>query len=127
MAGINIDLSRTSASAVLTTLRIRRGELERELAEVVKGIGQLETITLGQPSEPKMDDRGNYTVAEKAIRKQLIQTLPWGATAAEIVDETGVSRATVYRLLNAMKDDGEVLQSEDGHWILVSGYIPKPK
>jgi sugar-specific transcriptional regulator TrmB len=126
MAGVKFDLSQTTASAVLTTLRIRKGELERELAEVDKGINQLESIA-GAPSEPVAPSRENYTVAEKAIRSHLIRTIPWGATVAEIVEETAVSRATVYRLLSAMRDDGEVIQSEDGHWLLVANYQPKPK
>jgi DNA invertase Pin-like site-specific DNA recombinase len=127
MAGINIDLSQTTAAAVLETLRVRKAQLERELAEMNRGIFQLEAITKSESGQTVAPDRSNYTVAEKRIRGQLIKTLPWGSTATEIVAETDISRATVYRLLNAMKDDGEVLQSEDGHWLLVANHIPKQK
>jgi DNA invertase Pin-like site-specific DNA recombinase len=122
MAGLNIDINGSSASAVLATLRIRKGEIERELSEINRGISQLEATTQGAPSEP-ID--ANYTVAERAIRKHLIATIPWGATAAEIMEETGVSRATVYRLLNAMKEKREVLQAPNGNWLLVTNYIPE--
>ena len=127
MAGIQFDVKGTTASAVLQTLRFRASELEKELAEIKRGIEQLERVAASAEGQTQDFRRGNYTVAERKIRDQLIETVPWGATAAEITEATGVSRATVYRLLNAMKNDGEVMQAENGNWLLNPYNIPKSK
>lgn len=125
MAGLNFDVRGATASTMLHTLRLRHGELARELAEVERGIHQLEQIVDAEGKSTSAFDRSNFTVAERKIREQLVVTLPWGATAAEIMEATGLSRATVYRILGELKQTGEAIQSEDGHWLLPAPSAPK--
>lgn len=112
---------------MLHTLKLRRGALAREMAEVERAIQQLQQIVDSEGKPNPNFDRSNYTVAERRIREHLVLTLPWGATAAEIVDATGISRASVYRILGELKEAGEVIQSDDGHWLLPSPGNQKPE
>lgn len=54
--------------------------------------------------------------ADTALRDCLNDAPEEGITVAEIIDTTGLSRATVYRRLRALAEEGQAVQLGDGYW-----------
>ncbi|HEY5228980.1 MAG TPA: hypothetical protein VIJ19_10585 [Opitutaceae bacterium] len=127
MAGINFDVSGTTANAVMQTLITRKTQLLEELEEIERGIAQLGQIAAEEKDGAALFKRSNYGVAETRIRELLMKRIPVGATVAEIVQECDISRATAYRLIKEMVLDRQIQTGRPGYWVLNPTYQPRSK
>lgn len=121
---ITLDLKGTSATAIMTTLKLRQAELEEELADVNSALQQLEK--LGNLPLPEKTEGGNvkHGQTEKAVMDYLITVAsPYEASEEQLTEHLGTTRTTTRRALMKLVQEGKIRRTTNGNWIIKQGPI----
>ena len=106
MAGINLDLSKTSATAVTLSLKIERDRLKTELESVERAIAQLEKVSELEMPEQTDSGRIKHGETRRAVMDYLLTVAsPYAATLEEIVQGLGTAQSTTYKALKSMEEE----------------------
>lgn len=121
---ITLDLKGTSAEAISQTLRIRRDQLQDELASIDDALAQLSKIA--DMPKPEQTDTGRlkHGETEKAVLEYLKRAvIGWEVNQEELMQRLGTSHTSTFRALKKLESEGKIRRGPKGNWVLANDHL----